>query len=108
MGVIMKILTISHRNAAFGALPPEEQRRINLSAVETILAMKKKKGDKFALYGAAGWGRSISIGEYDSLEEYYQSLQTEAARRGLSDFESYPLIEADQQTLEQMLKQMKE
>lgn len=103
----MKILTISHRNSAFASLPPQEQNRVMISALESVLAMKKKKGDKYSIYSAVGWGRSISIGEYDSLEEYYQSIQTEASQRSLSDFECYPLVEGDQQTLENMLKQLK-
>jgi hypothetical protein len=103
----MKILTISHRNTAFASLSPQEQNHVMISALEAVLATKKKKGDKYSIYAAAGWGRSISIGDYDSLEEYYQTLQTEALQRSLSDFECYPLIEADEQTLENMLKQMK-
>ena len=101
----MKILTISYRRDAFATLPPEEQRRLNVSAVEAILKVKKAKGDKYVMYSAPGWNRMISVGEYDSIEEYYRTLQTEASQRGFSNLECYPLIEMDQAQMEAYLKQ---
>jgi hypothetical protein len=103
----MKILTISTRKDTFSALPESEKNKLNLATTEHLLKLKKKMGAKFTIYSIPGWGRAVSIGDYNSLEEYSQSLQTLVAQRGYSNHESYPLIETDEKQMEDYLKQAK-
>lgn len=60
-------------------------------------------GDKFRFYGVPGWGRSVSISEFNTLEEYAQSLASPSANAGYNNFESYPLIEYDEKGLKAAL-----
>ena len=103
----MKFLTISTRKDTFSALPEDEKNRLNVATVEHILELKKKMGDKFTMYSIPGWGRAVSIGDYSSVEEYSQSLQTPVSQQGFSNHESYPLIEMDVKQIEAYLKQAK-
>jgi hypothetical protein len=72
-----------------------------------MIKLKEKMGDKLTFYNIPGWGRAVSIGEYSSLEEYSQTLQTPVSQRGFSSHESYPLIESDIEEYKAYLKQMK-
>ena len=71
------------------------------------LEMKKKMGDKWRIYGAVGWGRAISIGEYDSLEEYAQTLQSPMAMAGYTNYESYNLLEFDETSMKAAIDTLK-
>ena len=102
----MKFMTISTFKDIFYELPQDEKAKQYRQAVEYILGLKQKMGDKFHFYSTVGWGRAVSIGEYDSVEEYYQSLQSQAAQAGYMNYESYALIEADEQFLKSYLEQM--
>lgn len=103
----MKILTISTRKDTFSALPEKEKNRLNIATVKHLVELKKKMGDKFKMYSIPGWGRAVSIGDYASLEEYSQSLQTLVSQQGYSNHESYPLIETDEKQIKAYLKQAK-
>jgi len=103
----MKILTISTRKDTFSALPEAEKNKLNAGTVEHILELKKKMGDKFTMYGILGWGRAVSIGDYGSIEEYAQSLQTPVSQQGYSNHESYMLTEMNEKQMEAYLEQVK-
>lgn len=103
----MKILTISTRKDTFSALPEDEKNRLNVATIKHLIELKKKMGNKFTIYSIPGWGRAVSIGDYASLEEYSQSLQTLISQQGYSNHESYPLIEMDEKQMEAYLKQVK-
>lgn len=103
----MKILTISFRKDAFAALPEAEKNKLNSGTIEHLINLKKKKGDKFTMYSMPGWGRAVSIGDYDSIEEYAQSLQTPVNQQGYSNHESYMLTEMDVKQMEALLEQAK-
>jgi len=103
----MKFLTIATFKDTFSALPKDEKIKQTISAVEYIMGIKKKMGDNFHFYGTVGWNRTVSIGEYDSVEEYYQSLQSPTTLEGFTNYECYALIEADEKFLKTYLKQMK-
>ena len=103
----MKFMTVGTFKDTYSALPQDEKTKQTTQAVEYILGLKKKMGDKFHFYATVGWNRTVSIGEYGSVEEYYQSLQSPNAQAGYMNYESYALIEADEQFLNSYLKQMK-
>lgn len=103
----MKILTIATRKDVFSSLPQAEKTRLNISSYEYALELKKKMGAKWQAYGVPGWGRMVSIGEYGSLEEYMLSLQSPPAIAGFINYESYPLIEADEKTFKTAIDTLK-
>ena len=103
----MKILTISSRKDSFYMLPQEEQNKLMIGLIEHIIKLNEKMGDKFKVYSMPGWGRAVTIGEYASIEEYSQSLQTPVSQRGFSSHESYPIIESDIEEYKAYLKQLK-
>jgi hypothetical protein len=96
----MKFLTIGTVKDVFRTLPQAEQKRLWKENAQWALDFKKKMGDKFNLYAEVGWGRLVSISEYNSVEEYSQSLESPPmAQAGFINYESYPLIEMDEETL---------
>lgn len=103
----MKFLTISTFKDTRSALQPEELNKLNLADAEYIVSMKKKMGDKWTMYSVVGWNKHISIGEYDSVEEYAQTLQGPSAQAGFSNYEGYALTEIDWKSAEDFLKQAK-
>jgi hypothetical protein len=103
----MKFLTISTFKDTFYTLPKAEQNKFLESSVQWITDLKKKLGNKFMFYSLPGWGRTVSISEFNTLEEYAQSLQSPSAAAGFNNFESYPVIEADEKMLNDYLKAMK-
>jgi hypothetical protein len=103
----MKFLTISTFKDARLSLPPDEKQKLDIADVEYLLNMKKKMGDKWNFYTLVGWNRYISIGDYNSVEEYNQTLQGPSMLAGYSNTESYPLIEMDLNQVEDYLKQVK-
>jgi hypothetical protein len=103
----MKFLTIATFKDSFSTLPKDEKIKQSVAAIEYIIALKKKMGDNFHFYGTVGWDKTVSIGEYSSIEEYYQSLQSPSALEGFTNIKSYALIEADEKFLNAYLKQLK-
>ena len=103
----MKFMTVGTFKDTFSALPQDEKAKQYLEAVEFVYGLKKKMGDNLHFYSTVGWNRLVSIGEYGSVEEYYQSLQSPAAQAGYMDYESYTLIELDEKALETYLEQAK-
>ena len=103
----MKFLTIATIKDAFYTLPQAERAKLNMTNYEYVLEFKKKMGDKWHIYGAVGWGRAVSVGEYGSLEEYNQSLQSPAALAGYINYECYPLIELDEKSVKSMIDTLK-
>ena len=103
----MKFLTISKTKEVFYTIPQTERNKMLLAAVESLLTYKKKMGDKWRCYSDPGSNQIITVGEYDSLEEYSQSLQSVAEIVGYMHHESIPLIEMDTKAFEAYVKQMK-
>lgn len=103
----MKFLTISKVKDVFYALPQTERNKMLLAAVKSLLVYKKKMGDKWHMYNSPGGMELITIGEYNSVEEYSQSLQSPDTFVGYMSHKSIPLIEYDVKELEAYLKQMK-
>ena len=92
----MKFLTIATFKDTLYALPQAELNKQMVAAIEYILGYKKKMGDKWHFYSDPTGSLSVSIGEYNSLEEYAQSLQASpTAMAGYMEYESTPLIEMD-------------
>jgi len=103
----MKFLTKSKIKDVFYTLPQAEQTKLLLAAVKSLLAYKKKMGEKWHFYSDPGGNHIISIGEYNSFEEYSQSLQSPAAIVGYMYHESTPLIEADEKALKAYVESYK-
>jgi hypothetical protein len=103
----VKFLTIGTIKDIFYTLPQAEQSKLMVETVKELLAQKKKMGDKWHLYSAAGWNRIIGIGEYNSLEELSQALQTPAAQAGYMNLETYPLIDMDVKALKAWIDSQK-
>jgi hypothetical protein len=104
----MKFLTIATVKDVFRSLPQADQKRLWEENVQWTVDLKKKMGDKFNLYAEVGWGRLVSISEYNSVEEYSQSLESPPmAQAGLINYESYPLIEVDEKTLDAWTESLK-
>ena len=72
------------------------------SAVKELYNLKKEKGEDFHFYNPVGSGRYVSIGEYGSVEEYIQSIQTNAIQGGYVKAESYALTEATMEQIENL------
>jgi hypothetical protein len=103
----MKYLTITSRTDAYFTLPEEERNRLGAASIKWIADYKAKKGDKFRFFGSAGDSRNYSLTEFDTYEEYAQSLRSPAFVRGFLKVESIPLIEMDDKMLQPYLDQMK-
>ena len=103
----MKFMTISKIKEVYYTLPKAELAKIGLARIEFMLEYKKKRGDKWHCYYDPGMSQIITIGEYDSIDEYSQSLNSTTAAAGYTDHQSIPLLEADQKMLETYLKQTK-
>ncbi len=69
------------------------------ASVQDIVNLKTRLGDKYHFFTTAGSRTSYSISEFDTYEEYYQSLNTQAFNKGLVDFVSIPVSEVDEKTL---------
>ncbi len=95
----MKYLTISTFKDAYFALPEAEKNKVARRATEDIVNLKTRLGDKYRFFTTAGSRTSYSISEFDTYEEYYQSLNTQAFNQGLIDFVSVPVIEIDEKAL---------
>jgi len=72
----MKFLTMATVKDVFRMLPQAEQKRLWEGNVRWTVDWKKKMGDKMDFYVVAGGGRMVSIGEFNSVEEYAQALQS--------------------------------
>jgi len=103
----MKFLTIGTVKDVFYTLSQAQQNRLMVSTLEYGLQFKKKMSDKIDFYIEAGWGRIVSISEFNSVEEYYQSLQSPMAQAGFLNYESYPLIDMDEKAFEAALASLK-
>jgi hypothetical protein len=103
----MKFLTIGTTKDAFLTLPQAEKTKQNVTAIKYVLALKKKMGDKLHFYMDPGGNRLVSIGEYSSIEEYSQSLQSPIAAAGYMNYESIPLIEVDEKALKAYVESAK-
>ncbi len=103
----MKFLTISSMKDGLYTLPKAERDKLMEASVQWIIDLKKKLGAKFSFYGVPGWGRAVSISEFNTVEEYAQSLQSPTAVAGFTNYESYPLIEYDEKTLKAWIESLK-
>jgi hypothetical protein len=103
----MKFMTVGTFKDTFSALSQEEKSKHTVQAVNWILDLKKKKRDNLHFYSTVGWSRLVSVGEYSSVEEYYQTLQSPIAEAGYMNYECYALIEMDEKALETYLDQAK-
>lgn len=95
----MKYITISTFKDAYYALPESERNKIIGASVQDIVNLKTKLGDKYRFFQTAGSRTSYSISEFDTYEEYIQSLSTQAFKMGLIDFVSIPVSEVDEKVL---------
>jgi hypothetical protein len=103
----MKIFTISTTKDVFCTLPPSEQKKVMKDAIENIINVKKKMGDKVQFYGEVGSGRVISIGEHPSIEDYVQCLQGSSTRASFSNVETHVLIEYDLKAFQSLADSLK-
>ena len=102
----MKFLTISKVKDVFYGLSQTERNKMLLAAAKSLLEYKKKMGDKWHMYNSPGGMELITVGEYDSVEEYSQSLQSPENFVGYMDHKSIPLIEMGAKEIEAYLKQI--
>ena len=103
----MKFLTIASVKDVFFTLPQAEQNKLWVQNIEWTIDQMKKSKIKAELYVIVASGRLVSIGEADSVEDYYQGLQSPLATAGFVNYESYPLIEADIKAWEAALASLK-
>jgi hypothetical protein len=103
----MKFLTMSTIKESYYSLSPTEQAKIMSLSLQYILDLKKKMGSHFAFYYTPAMTYQISVGEYSSLEEYSQSLMSPAAQAGFMEYESYPLIEIDEKSIQGYMANLK-
>lgn len=99
----MKFMTTNTIKDVYYTLPQAERAKINAASVEFILNLKKKMGDKLHFYSTPE-GRLISIGEYGSIEEYSQSLQTPRAAAGYVNYECVLLTEVSEKAFKAFAK----
>jgi hypothetical protein len=101
----MKLLTIGTIKDTFYTLPRAEQVKLNISAEEYNLKIKKQMGDKWHFYLVPGWdGMLVCITEVASVEELYQLLaQSPIVAAGFWKYKTYPLIETSVKSLEASL-----
>jgi hypothetical protein len=105
----MKFLTIATVKDVFRTLPQAEQKKLWDGNVQWTVDLKKKMGDKIDFYVVAGGGRMVSIGEFNSVEEYAQAIQSPPmAAAGFINYESDPLIELDEKTLDTWIESLKQ
>jgi hypothetical protein len=103
----MKFLTMATVKDVFRTLPQAEQKRLWEENVQWMVDFKRRMRDKFNIYAEVGWGRLVSIGEYRSVEEYSQSLESPPMpQAGFINYESYPLIEMDEEALRAWLESL--
>jgi hypothetical protein len=103
----MKFLTISTVKDIYYTLPKAERDKIDAATIEFLIKSKKKMGNKLQFYSTPA-GRVYSISEYDSIEEYSQSLtQSPRAAAGFTNFECIPLIEMDEKAIKAYEDRMK-
>ena len=103
----MKFMTIASFKDTFYTLPKDEQKELLVEGVQWVVDLKKKMGDRFVFYHSPGWNRQISIGRYEDLETYNESLQSPISNAGFMSYESYPLIELDDHKLDSYLQAAK-
>ena len=103
----MKFLTIGSYKDSYNSLPQQEQLKLRIGDLEYWIGLKTKMGNKISYFAVPGTDLGVSMGDYESLEEFAQSQQYPTAQRGLVNGESYPLIEGDLTTLKAMLKRIK-
>jgi len=102
----MKFLTISTVKDVYYTLPQAEKAKLDAASTEFLFNFKKKMGDKLHFYSSPKG--LISIGEYGSLEEYYQSLQqSPRAAAGYMNYDCIPLIEIDEKAIQAYLANAK-
>jgi hypothetical protein len=95
----MKFLTITTVKDIYYTLPQAEKTKLDAASVEYLIKQKKKKGDKHRFYSTAG-GTLYSIGEYESIEEYTESLrQSPRIAAGYMNIECIPVIEVDEKAI---------
>jgi hypothetical protein len=103
----MKFLTITTVKDIYYMLPQAEKTKFNAESVEYLVKQKKKKGDKQRFYSTAG-GTLYSIGEYESIEEYSESLrQSPRIAAGYMNVECIPVIEMDEKAIISYEERMK-
>ncbi len=104
----MKILTIATaKTDVLRRLPKDEQNRLSLETIQHIMEVKKKLGDKLQFYTEVGWGRTVSIGEHASLEEYAWCINTPMAQAGFTNYETYPLTEISEKDFQNYYESLK-
>ena len=95
----MKILTVATVKDVFFTLPRSEQNKLLEATVRSMIEVKKKLGDKVQFYTEIGSGRTVSIGEHASLEEYTQCLSSPLSNAGLANYETHVLLDLDEKAM---------
>lgn len=103
----MKFITISTFKDAYYALPEADRNQLGAASIQWVVDLKSKMGDKFRLFGSAGDPRSISLSEFDTYEEYVQSLNSPAYMKGLLTYVSLPVVEYNEPALRQYVDMFK-
>jgi hypothetical protein len=97
----MKFITVSTFKDAYYTLPEAEKNKIMKASAQDIFNLKTKLGDKYRFFSTAGSATHYSISEFDTYEEYIQSLNTVAFNAGLVSFVSIPVVEMDDKVMKQ-------
>jgi muconolactone delta-isomerase len=92
----IKFLVISEAKDIFYAMPAEERGKIE-EATNNLLEQDIKAGAILEFYNIPGWDRSVSIEQYESVEELYKHFEKYAIYP-YTKFEVYPLQKGEIQT----------
>ena len=95
----MKFITISTTKDIYYTLPQKDRASLDAASLRYLIDLKRNMGDKMRFFSAPG-GQAFSISEYDSVEQYSQSLrESPRAAAGFTNFECIPVVEMDEKAL---------
>jgi muconolactone delta-isomerase len=92
----IKFLVISEAKDILYAMPAEERVKIQETTTNS-LKQGVKAGEILEFYNVPGWNRTVSIEQYESVEELYKHFEGDPIYP-YTRFEVYPLLKGDIQT----------
>jgi muconolactone delta-isomerase len=92
----IKFLVISEAKDIFYAMSAEERGKIEETTTNS-LKQGVKAGEILEFYNIPGWNRTVSIEQYESVEELYKHFEADPIYP-YTKFEVYPLRKSETQT----------
>ena len=92
----IKFLVISESKDVFYMMPAEERQKIEEETIN-LLKQDVKAGAILGFYNIPGWNRTVSIEQYENVEELYKHFEGSPIYP-YKKFEVYPLRKSETQT----------